>query len=86
VGCGVLLEVSLEVLMVEGLVEVNFLVPIFVVILLLVEGLTVAHWVLHLLETLIIIIISNFFHFSFNIKLYFSLDNLEYIFNELIFF
>jgi hypothetical protein len=44
---GALLELGLEVFLVEGFVEVNFFVTVLVVVLLLVEGLTMAHMILH---------------------------------------
>ena len=56
------MELGLEVFVVEGFVEVDFLVAVLVVVLLLVEGLAVADRVLHWFGTLIIIIISNLFH------------------------
>jgi hypothetical protein len=46
-GGGVVLELSFEELMVERTVKVGFLVTVLVVILLLVEGLAVADWILH---------------------------------------
>jgi hypothetical protein len=47
-GGGVVLEVWFKEFVIKGTVKVGFLVVVLVVIFLLVEGLAVADWVLHL--------------------------------------
>lgn len=45
---GVVLEVCFKEFVIKGTVKVGFLVVVLVVIFLLVEGLAVADWILHL--------------------------------------
>lgn len=47
-GGGVVLEVCFKEFVIKGMVKVGFLVAVLVVIFLLVEGLAMADWILHL--------------------------------------